>query len=79
LGIESDAPYFEKVRIEPHLGVIKKISGEMPHPKGKIAVSYQLEGSHLTAKISLPDETTGTFYWQGDSHALQAGLNTLEL
>jgi hypothetical protein len=79
LGIESDAPDFEKIKIEPHLGSIKAISGEMPHPRGKIAVSYQLEGSHWTVKISLPDETTGTFRWQGESHALQGGPNTLEL
>jgi hypothetical protein len=79
LGIESDAPYFEKVKIEPHLGSIKAISGEMPHPKGKIAVRYLLEGGNLNVEIALPDETTGTFYWQGESHVLQGGLNTLEL
>ncbi|MFC1782486.1 alpha-L-rhamnosidase C-terminal domain-containing protein [Planctomycetota bacterium] len=79
LGIESDAPYFEKVKIKPHLGSIKKISGEMPHPKGKIAVSYIQEGSNWNIEISLPDETTGTFYWQGNSHALQGGLNIFKL
>jgi alpha-L-rhamnosidase len=79
LGIESDAPYFEKVKIEPHLGSIESISGEMPHLRGKIAVSYQREGGHWTVKISLPDDTTGTFLWQGESHALQGGLNTFEL
>jgi alpha-L-rhamnosidase len=79
LGIESDAPYFEKVKIEPHLGSIKKISGEMPHPKGKIAVRYLQEGDKLNAEINLPDETTGTFYWQGNSHALEGGLNTFKL
>jgi len=79
LGIESDAPYFKKIKIEPHLGSIKEISGQMPHPKGKIAVSYLLEGSNWNVEITLPDETTGTFYWQGESHALQGGLNTFEL
>ena len=79
LGIDSDAPYFEKVKIEPHLGSIKEISGEMPHPKGKITVHYLRDGDTLNAEISLPDETTGTFYWQGESHALQGGVNTLEL
>jgi hypothetical protein len=78
LGIESDGPYFEKVKIEPHLGTIRRISGEMPHPKGRIAVSYLQEDSNWKMEITLPDETTGTFYWQGDSHALQEGLNTLE-
>ena len=79
LGIESDAPYFEKIKIEPHLGSIKEISGEIPHPKGKIAVHYLQEGNKLSVEISLPDETAGTFYWQGNSHALQGGFNTFEL
>ncbi len=79
LGIESDAFYFEKVKIEPHLGSMKQISGEMPHPNGKISVRYRQEGSHWNVEITLPDETTGTFYWQGESHPLQRGLNTFEL
>ena len=44
LGIESDAPYFEKVKIEPHLGSMKEISGEIPHPKGNISIRYQMQG-----------------------------------
>ncbi len=79
LGIESDAPYFGKVKIEPHLGSIKEISGEMPHPKGKIAVHYMQEGNKMSAEIRLPDQTTGTFFWLGDSHSLYGGLNTFEL
>ena len=79
LGIESDSPYFEKVKIEPNLGSIKEISGQMPHPKGNITVHYRQKDDKLNAEISLPDETTGTFYWQGDSYALQEGLNTFEL
>ena len=79
LGIESNAPYFEKVKIEPHLDSIKEISGEMPHPKGKIAVHYLQEGDKLSAEINLPDETTGTFYWKGNSHALKVGLNIFKL
>ena len=71
LGIESDGPYFEKVKIEPHLGSIKEISGEMPHPKGNISVRYLLEGNKLNAEIHLPENTTGTFYWKGEIHALK--------
>jgi len=79
LGIESDAPYFEKVKIEPHLGSIKAISGEMPHPKGKITVSYLQKGSKWSVEIRIPDKITGTFYWQGNRLTLQGGLNTFEL
>jgi len=43
LGIDSDAPGFTKVKIEPHLGIIKSIGGEIPHPNGKIKVKYELK------------------------------------
>ena len=40
LGIDTDAPGFNKIRIEPNLGSLTKVSGTMPHPKGEITVSY---------------------------------------
>jgi hypothetical protein len=79
LGIKSDAPYFEKVTIEPHLGTIEKIGGEMPHPAGKISVEYEQSGSELKAEIILPEYTTGTFIWKGKSHELNAGHNLVQL
>lgn len=78
LGIESDAPYFEKVKIEPHLASIKKISGEMPHPAGMISVEYNNSGNRLKAEINLPDGITGTFIWKGKSYDLKGGLNKIE-
>ena len=79
LGIESDAPYFKKIKIEPHLDSITKISGEIPHPSGKISVDYDNSGTSLKANISLPDDITGTFIWKGKSHSLQGGVNTIEM
>jgi alpha-L-rhamnosidase len=32
LGIDSYAPGFSKVKIEPHLGKMENASGEIPHP-----------------------------------------------
>ena len=78
LGIESDAPYFSKVKIEPHLGEIKNISGEMPHPAGKISVDYSNSGNGLKAEINLPAGITGTFIWDGKSYNLKSGINKLE-
>jgi hypothetical protein len=77
LGIESDAPYFEKVKIEPHLGGIEKISGEMPHPEGNISVAYEQSGREMKAEITLPEEITGTFFWKGQAHKLEGGLNKI--
>jgi alpha-L-rhamnosidase len=76
LGIDSDAPGFAKVKIEPHLGSLKKIAGEMPHPKGMISVNYNRTGN---AVIDLPDGVSGTFIWEGNNHPLHSGKNIFRL
>lgn len=75
LGIQSDAPYFERVKIEPHLGSIKKIGGEMPHPQGKVTVSYAKEDGEWNIEIALPEQTTGSFIWRGETRELHGGVN----
>jgi hypothetical protein len=77
LGIESDAPYFEKVKIEPHLGSMEKISGTMPHPEGTISVAYDLSGGKLEAEIMLPSGIHGTFVWEGKVYELKGGSNLI--
>jgi hypothetical protein len=79
LGIDSDAPGFSKIKIEPHLGNIQKIAGEMPHPKGKIAVSYTQNGRHLNAVINIPSQTSGVFVWKGKSYGLKTGENKIDI
>ncbi len=79
LGIESAAPNFQAVRIEPHLGDIEKIGGEMPHPSGTISVSYEKSDENLTSMITLPEDITGVFIWKGESHELKGGENKLTL
>jgi alpha-L-rhamnosidase len=79
LGIDSDAPGFTKVSVEPHLGTIKAIGGEMPHPSGKIRVMYHEGNGHLNAEIDLPLKTTGKFVWKGKSYALKEGKNSIKI
>lgn len=79
LGIESDAPYFEKVKIKPNLGKIEKIKGEMPHPQGKISVDYQKQKDILKAKIILPEGISGTFIWDNREYILTSGLNEVNI
>ena len=79
LGIDSAAPSFAKVRIEPHLGDIKEIGGTIPHPKGSITVKYSVEGGTLNAEITLPDGVEGTFIWKGRNIGLHAGNNGLKI
>lgn len=74
LGIDTDAPGFNKIKIEPNLGALTKVSGSMPHPKGEIKVSYNLnKQGKLTAAISIPKGTSGEFLWKGQRHALKEG------
>jgi hypothetical protein len=79
LGIDSNAPGFAKVMIKPHLGNIKEIGGEMPHPAGKISVHYALVKNTLEAEIVLPANIYGTFVWKGLQHPLKPGMNGLKI
>ena len=78
LGIDSDAPGFKRVRIEPHLGTLKSIGGEMPHPNGEIKVKYREANGHINAIIDLPETTTGQFIWKGKSYVLKEGKNNIK-
>jgi alpha-L-rhamnosidase len=75
LGIDTDAPGFERVRIEPHLGTMKNAGGEMPHPQGKLSVKYTLEKEKWNIQINLPGNLTGTFIWNGQQYSLKPGEN----
>lgn len=79
LGIDSDAPGFAKVKVAPHLGTLTKVSGSIPHPEGKVAVAYSLEGKKWKVSISLPAKTSGTFIWKGKTYPLKPGDNAMEL
>ncbi len=79
LGIDSDAPGFARVKITPHLGAIKAISGAMPHPNGKISVKYNVSGEGFRAEVVLPDNTEGYLEWRGKRYALKEGRNFLRI
>lgn len=79
LGIESDAPGFVKIKVNPHLGTIEDIGGEMPHPNGKIGVSYKLQKGAFIAEINLPEKTSGSFVWKQKTYPLKAGQNSFKL
>ncbi len=79
LGIDSDAPGFQKVKIEPHLGTITQIGGKIPHPNGTIAVSYNLDKSKWKISIQLPPKTTGILVWKSKPYSLNAGTNSITI
>jgi len=79
LGIDSDAPGFGKIKIEPHLGDLKNISGSIPHPNGTVAASYKLENNKWKIVIDLPKNTDGYLLWKEKKYPLKTGNNTFDL
>jgi hypothetical protein len=79
LGIDTDAPGFAKVKIEPHLGDLKDVNGKMPHPAGSIFTEYKLENGKWKIKIELPEKISGQLVWKGKSYPLKEGLNIFNL
>lgn len=75
LGIDSAAPGFSEVRIEPSLCNLKEVSGSIPHPKGTVSVSYRVSDSVLDAEITLPEGVGGEFVWKGTCFGLRSGVN----
>jgi alpha-L-rhamnosidase len=75
LGIDSDAPGFSKVKIEPHLGTLTNASGTIPHPNGNIKASYILQNGKWDVDIILPQKITGRFIWKGKNYSLKEGEN----
>jgi hypothetical protein len=76
-GIESAAPGFTKVAIEPHLGTLERLQATFPHPRGEITVRYQRRGKSLVADVSLPAQLSGEFSWQGKKVSLHGGSQHL--
>ena len=77
LGIDASSPGFKKIKVEPHLGNLKSISGEIPHPNGKVMVSYQYT-THWKVHIDLPANTAGSFTWKGKNYPLKQGRNEFQ-
>jgi hypothetical protein len=75
LGIDSDAPGFSRVKIEPHLGYLTNAAGTMPHPKGNIKTSYIFQNNTWVVDINLPPTITGRFLWKAKEYALKEGEN----
>lgn len=79
LGIDSNAPGFKKVKIEPHLGDLKNVNGKMPHPDGFISANYKRDNGKWKIEISLPGKVSGSFIWKGKVYAVRSGTNNFIL
>ncbi len=77
LGIDSAAPGFRKVVVEPHLGALEKASGTIPHPSGQLSVALARTAAGLHAVITLPAGVSGEFISNGQRRALSPGRNEI--
>ncbi|MGC4232626.1 MAG: alpha-L-rhamnosidase C-terminal domain-containing protein [Niabella sp.] len=79
LGVDSYAPGFRKIKIQPHLGNLKEVSGEIPHPEGKIKVSYRLMANNWEVLITIPPNCSGIFIWKGKTYPVTKQITKLQL
>lgn len=71
-GIRPASPGFKTVRMEPALGNLKFIKGQMPHPSGMIVFDLKRNGAEgIQGEVTLPEGLTGTFGWKGKTIQLK--------
>ena len=78
-GIDTASPGFERVRIAPNLGALRKLDAAVAHPAGLIETRYTRTGARLRASIRLPASVSGEFIWNGRSFPLRPGRNSLRV
>jgi hypothetical protein len=78
-GIRPASPGFKTIRMEPSLGELKSIKGQMPHPAGMIQFNLKRTGTAgLQGEVILPEGLTGTFGWLGNTIQLK-GLTSIHI
>jgi alpha-L-rhamnosidase len=78
-GIHPSSFGFNSVTIEPHLGVLKRVSAVFPYRQGDIRATYTVSDKNVQAHIELPPALTGTLIWQGREYSLHEGTQDLIL
>ena len=79
-GINPGLPGFREILLTPHLGNLKHVKANMPHPKGTIKMEYfHNPGKKLEAHIELPPATYGKIVWKGQIHELSPGSQQITL
>jgi hypothetical protein len=72
LGIDSDGQGFKKIRIAPHPGNLTKLKGSIPHPKGEIAVAYEISASKIKLMLRF-ERIFRSVYLERKSYPLKQG------
>ena len=76
-GIRPDAPFFERVRVAPCPGPLRKLTARHPHPKGWIEVRLDFVADGLLGVIETP--VPGVFAFKGHEIPLRAGKNPIAI
>lgn len=69
-GVRPDAPGYRRLRIEPHLGSLKRLDATAATPSGPVEVRYRRQGRELRVEVRKPANLPGVFVWRGVSHPL---------
>jgi hypothetical protein len=71
-GIRPASAGFKTISMEPALGDLKFIKGQMPHPSGIIVFDLKRTGNNgLQGVVTLPEGLSGTFGWKGKTLQLK--------
>ena len=71
-GIRPASAGFKTVSMEPALGELNFIKGQMPHPSGMIVFDLKRNGNEgIQGEVMLPEGLTGTFGWKGQTIQLK--------
>ena len=75
-GIRPSSEGFKTINMEPALGDLKFIKGQMPHPSGMIVFDLKRSGTTgIQGEVTLPNGLTGTFGWKGKIIQLKGKTN----
>ena len=76
-GIQSDAPFFRKVRIAPCPGGLREIRASHPHPDGRISVRMKFGKDWAMGTVETP--VPGVFVYGDRTVELKPGANELSV
>jgi alpha-L-rhamnosidase len=77
-GIMPDDAGFKRVLIQPALGELNEVTGQMPHPSGMIHVSLKRTGGRIQGQVILPPNVSGVFKWKDKTVKLVGGAQKIE-
>ena len=79
-GIRPASAGFRTISMEPALGELNFIKGQMPHPFGMIVFDLKKTSNNgIKGEVTLPEGLTGTFGWKGKTIQLKGKTNLVTM